>query len=90
MHWCVYMILCSDDTLYTGITCDVVRRYRQHAQKQGAKYFRGRSPKSLVYVESGHDHGSAARREIIIKKLSRGDKLQLIGSIHNQIEGFLG
>jgi len=63
----------------------VERRYAQHALQQGAKYFRGRKPKKLVYQESGHDRSSASKREIEIKKLSRENKFLLISSSHNQI-----
>lgn len=88
MHWFVYMIRCSDESLYTGISKDVPRRFRQHADKRGAKYFRGRSPKCVVYVESGHDHSSAAKREIVIKKLNRDFKMQLVMSVLNEVERF--
>jgi putative endonuclease len=83
--WQVYIILCTDDSLYTGITLDVARRYHQHADKQGAKYFRGRQPKQLVYVETGHDRSSASKREIAIKKLSRLEKFVLLESEGNKI-----
>ncbi len=82
------MILCSDDTLYTGITNDVARRFNQHADRQGAKYFRGRQPKQLVYVETGHDRSSASKREIFIKKLPRLEKLQLLVSERNKVGSF--
>ncbi|MGR9117135.1 MAG: GIY-YIG nuclease family protein [Gammaproteobacteria bacterium] len=88
MRWFVYMILCSDDSLYTGISNDVLRRYRQHADKQGAKYFRGRSPQCLIYVESGHDRSSATKREVAIKKMSRDRKLLLVESILNEADRF--
>ena len=88
MNWQVYMILCSDDTLYTGITNDVARRFNQHADRQGAKYFRGRQPKQLVYVETGHDRSSASKREIFIKKLPRLEKLQLLVSERNKVGSF--
>ncbi len=88
MTWQVYIILCSDETLYTGITVDVARRFSQHAERQGAKYFRGRQPKQLVYVEIGHDRSSASKREIAIKKLPRLEKLQLLASEGNQIQNF--
>ena len=61
------------------------RRYIQHAEQKGAKYFRGRKPRVLVYQESGHDRSSATKREMDIKKLSRADKILLISSIDNQI-----
>jgi len=88
MSWQVYIILCTDESLYTGITNDVVRRFNQHADKQGAKYFRGRQPKQLVYVETGHDRSSASKREMDIKKLPRLDKLQLLGSDINKVTDF--
>jgi putative endonuclease len=88
MHWQVYMILCSDNSLYTGITMDVARRFNQHAGRLGAKYFRGRQPEQLVYVETGHNHSSAAKREVIIKKLSRLKKLQLLASDNNKAGNF--
>lgn len=77
------MIRCSDETLYTGITNDLQRRWRQHQGRQGAKYFRGRQPVAVVYLEPGHDRSSASRREAAIKKLQRMDKERLIGSPHN-------
>jgi len=77
MNWQVYIILCSDDSLYTGITTDLERRFRQHGTGKGAKYFRGRRPVRVVYFESGHSRSSAARREAEIKAISRGEKLLL-------------
>ncbi|MFZ2311622.1 MAG: GIY-YIG nuclease family protein [Methylobacter sp.] len=88
MNWQVYIILCTDNTLYTGITNDVARRFNQHADKQGAKYFRGRQPKQLVYVEPGHDRSSASKREVVIKKLPRLEKLELLGSEINKVTDF--
>ncbi len=84
--WFVYMIHCTDGSLYTGISTDVEKRYTQHETQKGAKYFRGRKPKQLVYQESGHDRSSASKREIEIKKLSRVNKMQLILSTENQIK----
>lgn len=75
--WNVYIILCSDDTLYTGITTNVVNRFRRHAEGRGAKYFRGRQPLRLIYIEGGHTRSSASKREAEIKKLNRDEKLRL-------------
>ncbi|TAL46220.1 MAG: GIY-YIG nuclease family protein [Methylovulum sp.] len=80
MNWSVYIILCTDDSLYTGITTDVSRRFAQHSNQKGAKYFRGRQPKQLLYVETGHNRSSAGKREIAIKKLNRHEKLKLVAS----------
>jgi len=78
MNWFVYIILCSDGSLYTGITTDIARRYGQHARQQGAKYFNRTRPQALVYVEPHPDRSSASRREMDVKKLSRKQKWQLI------------
>ena len=85
MHWQVYMILCSDNSLYTGITTDIARRLEQHGNGCGAKYFRGRQPRQLIYLESGHTRSTAAQREAAIKKLSRSVKCDLISSPSNEI-----
>jgi putative endonuclease len=84
MDWQVYIIRCSDGTLYTGITRDIERRLAQHGSSAGAKYFRGRRPEAVVYLEGGHDRSSASRREARIKQLSRTAKLRLIGSPANE------
>lgn len=77
-NWRVYILRCSDHSLYTGITTDMERRFRQHAGGSGARYFRGRQPLAVVFLESGHDRSSASRREAEIKALSRSDKELLI------------
>ena len=78
--WHVYIIQRGDGALYTGITTDPQRRRRQHAEGRGAKYLRGQGELRLVYLESGHDHTSAARRELAIKRLRRAAKLALIAA----------
>ena len=76
--WHVYIILCSDNSLYTGITTDIERRFCQHANGSGAKYFRGRQPLRVVYLENDHSRPSAACREVQIKTMNRIDKLNLV------------
>jgi|TARA_B110000977_G_scaffold120548_1_gene155157 putative endonuclease len=79
-EWFVYIIRASDQTLYTGITTDPVRRLAEHQSgKAGAKYFRGRSAIEMVYVEASDNRSTASIREAAIKKLSRSQKLTLIG-----------
>jgi len=80
------MIHCTDGSLYTGISTDVEKRYEQHVNQQGAKYFRGRKPKALVFRESGHDRSSATKRELEIKSFSRTEKIQLVFSTQNQVK----
>ncbi len=81
MSWSVYMILCSDGTLYTGISKNVAERFKQHQSGKGAKYFRGRRPEKIVYQEEGLDQATALRREIAIKKLSRQAKWRLLEQV---------
>lgn len=85
MSWQVYIILCTDQSLYTGITTDIERRLSQHRGGTGAKYFRGHTVDQLVYLEGGHDRSSASRREAAIKKLRPGDKRLLIASAGNRL-----
>ncbi len=87
MGWQVYIILCTDNSLYTGITNNIERRLSQHGGQQGAKYFRGRNPRQVVYLESGHTRSSASKREAAIKQLSRADKLRLLDSDRNEMTG---
>jgi putative endonuclease len=85
-HWLVYMIRADDGRYYTGITTDMVRRWHQHGlQKNGAKFFRGRKPAALVYIESGHDRSSASRREAAIKALTRSAKQLLLAAPANAL-----
>ncbi len=86
MDWSVYIILCGDASLYTGITNNIDRRMTQHATGRGAKYFNGRAPGPLVYLETGHSRSSASRREAAIKKLRRADKAYLIDSDSNELK----
>lgn len=85
-EWFVYVIGADDGSLYAGITTDLARRWQQHVSGTGAKYFRGRRPVAVVYLERGHDRASAARRELAIKRLSRAAKLKLLDSSANQVE----
>ncbi len=82
MNWQVYMILCSDTSIYTGISTNVEQRFQQHAQHKGAKYFRARHPEQLIFVESGHTRSSASIREAQIKKYSHQEKLNLATALN--------
>jgi putative endonuclease len=76
--WYVYIVKCSDNSLYTGITVDLERRVVEHnTSKKGAKYTKSRRPVHLVYSETHQDRSSASKRESAIKKLSRSEKLIL-------------
>lgn len=79
MSYFIYILKCSDDTLYTGITTDIQRRIDEHNNSlKGAKYTKLRRPVELVYSEESENRSSASKREYAIKKLSRKEKLELI------------
>lgn len=73
----VYLIECADNTLYTGITTDVERRFQEHKDGKGAHYTKVRGVKKLLYTEEHPDRSSALIREAAIKKLTRAEKLLL-------------
>ncbi len=77
MIWTVYIIECTDGSLYTGITNDVERRMKAHADGRGAKYTRRRGPFTLRYTERHADKGAALQREAAIKSLARSAKAAL-------------
>ncbi|MBC8588746.1 GIY-YIG nuclease family protein [Paratissierella segnis] len=76
----VYIVKCSDNTLYTGYTIDIEKRLENHNSGTGAKYTRGRTPVELVYLEKYNTKGEALRREAFIKSLPRKKKFKLIES----------
>lgn len=79
MHY-IYLVRCSDDSLYCGWTTDLKRRIDAHNGHipGGAKYTRGRRPVTLVYSESFHQKQEAQRREYAIKRMTKTKKLGLI------------
>ena len=76
--WFVYMVLCNDGTLYTGVTTDISRRVEEHNTGKGAKYTRSRRPVRLQDAWSFPNKSSALREEHRIKKMSRKEKEQLL------------
>ena len=73
----VYLLRCSDGTIYTGWTLDVARRVKAHQQGHGARYTRARRPVTLIYQERLPSRRAAMRREIAIKQMPRARKLAL-------------
>lgn len=78
LMWYLYILRCGDGSLYTGITTDVEKRLEAHRTGRGAKYTRGRGPLELVYREACGGHSDALRRELAVKKMTRGQKIQMI------------
>ena len=80
-QWVVYILQCRDGTLYTGITDRLEHRIKAHNEGKGAKYTRGRGPVMLLWQEQCEGHSQALRREAQVKRLSRAEKLALIGDV---------
>jgi len=75
---CVYLLRCTDDSLYCGWTTDVERRLEAHNSGKASRYTSRRRPVQLVYTRQMADRSAAMREEVRIKRLSRSQKLQLI------------
>ena len=79
MIYYLYIVKCSDDSLYTGITTDVERRVSEHnSSPRAAKYTRSRRPVRLVYSKPIGNRAAASKEEYRVKRLSRKKKLELI------------
>ena len=74
----VYLLRCSDASLYCGWTYDVARRLETHNAGRGSRYTRSRLPVELAGAFEMPDESSARREEARIKRLSREEKLELI------------
>lgn len=74
----VYMLKCSDNSIYTGYTDSLEERVKKHNSGKASKYTRSRLPVQIVYSEECNDKSTALKREIAIKALSRENKLKLI------------
>jgi putative endonuclease len=77
--WFVYILECSDGTLYTGYTNDVDARVGKHNAGKGAKYTKNRLPVVARYTEQLETKSLAMKREYRIKQMTRAQKLALIG-----------
>ena len=84
--WTVYMLRCSDGSLYTGIAKDVRARVKQHSDGRGAAYTRTRLPVRLLYEEKGLTRSEALIREAQIKAMSRSRKEKIIGGLSGDHE----
>jgi predicted GIY-YIG superfamily endonuclease len=76
--WFVYILRCSDGSLYTGITTDLNRRCEEHNAGTASHFTRSRLPVALVYQETQASRSLALKREAAIKALSRPEKESLI------------
>jgi putative endonuclease len=77
--WFVYLLSCSDQTFYCGITNNLDKRIVAHNNSKGAKYTRGRLPVKLIKSFEVPDKSTALQAEYKIKQLPKADKLKVVG-----------
>ena len=78
LFYFVYLLKCSDSSLYCGITTDVKRRLAEHKAGKGGNYTRSHGAVKMVYIEERETRSLALKREAEIKGWSRAKKLNLI------------
>lgn len=83
MNWYVYILICKDGTLYTGITNNLEARLEAHNSGKGAKYTRSRTPVTLGTYFQCPTKSDALKKEAAIKRLTRQKKLELINNQKN-------
>ena len=78
--WYAYVIRTENGNLYTGITTDIERRFKEHASgKKGAKFFRTSAPSDLVFKKRFKNRSEASKFEARFKAFSRKEKLKYLG-----------
>jgi len=80
----VYMVVCSDGSLYTGWAMNVEARVKEHNAGRGSQYCRRRRPVRMVYEEEVPSRSEAMKRELAIKRMRREKKLRLVEAFHRQ------
>jgi putative endonuclease len=88
-QWFVYLMQCADGSFYTGVTTDLARRLRQHNGEivGGAGYTRGRRPVDLVWSEACNDRSDAQKREYVVRRSPRSEKLRLVANHSSPLGG---
>ncbi len=81
----LYIIQCGDQSLYTGITTDLKRRFREHQWGKASHYTQAKRAVKMVYTEKHQDRSSALKRESEIKSWPRQKKQDLIQSLNEDI-----
>ena len=77
-NWCVYILRCRNDALYTGMTNDLQRRLKEHEQGRGSKFVRSWRPFGLVKIIPCENANEARRLEYALKKLTRREKIETL------------
>ena len=72
--WYLYLLECTDGSIYTGITVDVEARYAAHAARRGARYTRSHPPVRMLAIFEHADRASASKAEYAMKRLTPAEK----------------
>lgn len=80
--WYVYLLLCKDNSLYTGITDNLKRRFAEHQEGKGGRYTRSHKPIKIIYSEKLANKSKALKREMQIKSWERAAKIRTLGLIN--------
>lgn len=76
--WYIYILLCSDGSLYTGSSPNPKERFQQHKSGKGGRYTRSHKPIKLLYAEKLESKSTALKRELQIKSWSRDKKISIL------------
>jgi DNA-binding protein HU-beta len=79
--WHLYILECTDGSLYTGIATDVARRWREHLSGKGARYTRSHLPLRLVASTPIGSRSAALRAELAIKRIPKSKKITAVHSL---------
>lgn len=79
--WYVYILLCADSSLYTGVARDPEKRFSIHQSGKGAKYTRSHKPLRIIYQEQLETYSQALKREREIKGWSKKEKIDTLSLI---------
>ena len=89
-NWFIYMVQCADNSLYTGVSTDLLRRIEEHnSSPNGAKYTKPRRPVRLVYFEQSKSRSEACKRECELKSLTPTNKRQLVTDAQHHCQQLL-
>ncbi len=75
--WFTYLLLCKDNSIYTGITNDLKRRFKDHKEGRGGHYTSSHKPVKILHSEKFKTRSEALKREAEIKSWRREEKLEL-------------
>lgn len=76
--WYTYVLLCADNSLYTGATNDLQKRFEEHKKGKGSKYTRSHTPLRIAHSETFETKSEALKREAEIKSWSRSKKIKTL------------